>query len=153
MTPQEVKAICLKMAKEIGPRGKVWCRINMENEDGTIEFTVYDNWPMGETKLKVSAEDFATGVANLKAKWSAYQDQYRRDRVKKMALKIIEITALHGECTDAALRGCWEFDDRQITAFGADACEEANRMAANGPFSIVVKVGANGAPGLEDEAA
>jgi hypothetical protein len=53
-----------------------------------------------------------------------------------MALRIITITADQGACTDSALRMTGDFTDAEIAAYGAAACEEANRMADAGPFSI-----------------
>lgn len=148
MTPTEFKAAALAFANDIGPRAKIWASINYGDKHA-LEASVYTTWPTGDPEFKVYSDSFADLFSFIQSKWIEHQAAYRAKTIRKMALEIIRITAEQGQCTDAALRGIWQFSDEDVTTYGALACEDANKIANNGPFSIVVNGGAN-APGLEN---
>lgn len=137
------KAINL-FEKKIGPRANVSCFV-VGNGDGLpLYAAVYatGNYSSG-AEFSVQAETFAELFAAVGAKWTEYEEAHRSRTIRKMALAVIRITAELGECTDAALRNCGEFDPGQIKSYGEQACADANDIAGRGPFSIVVKGGAN----------
>lgn len=94
--------------------------------------------------LRVEADTLSELIEKLRSEWGKFSETHNARVVRKMALAIIRITAELGECTDAALRN--EFDAGQVNRFGERACADANEMAGKGPFAIVVRGGANGAP-------
>lgn len=145
MTPKEYAKATKKLAAEIGSRGRVSTFIN-DDRGHAIRACVYSNWPASDRLFEVEGDTFSETLEAVKAKWSDYQDTYRRATTRKMALKIIEITAAHGHCTDAALRGGYDFTEEEVTRFGSAACVDANEIAGKGPFEIVTLGGANGAP-------
>lgn len=97
----------------------------------------------GDT-VTVFAETWRDLVEKSRDEIAARADHRAVAVTRAMALKIIEITADLGECTDRALRA--EFDAKDVTAYSARAAEQANELASNGPFSVVITDGANGQP-------
>jgi hypothetical protein len=97
----------------------------------------------GSQDFRVDGDTFAELHNALTTKWAEYEAKHRAETIRRMALAIIRITAELGECTDAALRNCGEFDPGQIKSYGEQACNDANDIAGRGPFSIIVKGGAN----------
>jgi hypothetical protein len=147
MTPQEIFKAVRELREELGPRAVVDLYIGGD-DDSQIDkpISAYCR-PLGfGTGLPAISEyvsDWAEGIAVIRARWAEMSERAHADIIKKMALAIIRITAEQGECTDAALRA--EFDPADCERFGDTACEKANEMAANGPFSVRRLVGANAA--------
>lgn len=77
----------------------------------------------------------------VRAKHAETRDAHDATAIRAMALKIIELTADHGECTDAALRQ--HFDAGDVARLGDRAAADANEIAAGGPFAIVALGGSN----------
>jgi hypothetical protein len=129
--------------KSIGPRASISTFLAF-NDGAPLYCAVYPtgNYSKG-ADFSVQAETFSELFAAVQAKWAEYEADHRVRTIRKMALAIIRITAELGECTDAALRNCGEFDPGQINAYGEQACADANEIAGKGPFSIVVMGGAN----------
>lgn len=144
MTAQEYRIAILNLSRSIGPRAQIW---TMMNDEGRLFHTsLYSRGIGGATgnlDFRVDADTFAELYQGTADKWAEYEEAHRARTIRKMALAIIRITAELGECTDAALRNCGEFDPGQINAYGEQACNDANEIAGKGPFSIVVMGGAN----------
>lgn len=144
MTPKQFLAEVTAFAREIGPKAHISTTITSDAKH-VLSACVYVNWPRDYTAaFAVVAEDFPDLLAALRAKWTAHYADYSKQTIHKMALAVISITSTTGTCSDAALRE--KFTAEQIKAFSAEAVEHANRIAANGPFSIVTVARANGAP-------
>lgn len=143
ITPRDYEKAIRSFQSKIGPRANVSTFIN-SGENGPLYAAVYPtgNYSKGAV-FSVHAETFSELLAAVTAKWAEYEEAHRVRTIRKMALAIIRITAELGECTDAALRNCGEFDPGQISAYGEQACADANDIAGKGPFSIVVMGGAN----------
>lgn len=94
--------------------------------------------------VSADADTFEELLAAIKALWAESADRYHAERVRKMALAIIRITAEQGICTDAALRA-GEFSDSELKRYAEEAIADANEIASNGPFSIARIAGANAA--------
>jgi hypothetical protein len=150
MTPKEYKKAVSDLAASIGLRAVIYTSLDSDygdfKKDCIFEAAIY---PRGigsaeRCALRVAAADLDELFEKLTAGWAECSARYRAETVRKMALRIINLTAENGECTDAALRGD-VFSAGDVKMFGAEACEEANRIAAKGPFSIVSIKGANAA--------
>lgn len=149
MTPSQLKTAILALQKEIGPRAEIYVSLNTaswRSDEGSLFASVY---PRGlssseEMAFQVSADEGEDLLKKLRDGWAQHSARHRAELIRKMALRIINITAENGECTDAALRG-EVFTEADVRLYGDDACEEANRIAARGPFSIITIRGANAA--------
>lgn len=147
MTLAEFRKGYLALAREIGPRAEIYPSFN--DSGPILGASVY---PLGITsgrrdiEFRVHGETLSELLNALTVKWAEHSETYKRRTIRKMALAIIRTTADLGECTDAALRNCGDFDPGQIALFGQQACADANDIAGRGPFSIITKGGANGAP-------
>jgi hypothetical protein len=137
MTPREACIASRELEAKIGLKGRVSIYLHGKCGELPLAASLYDNWPMGDPIVTTDGHDFEEVITGLRVGWANYQDQHNASTVRKMALKIITITAEHGRCTQAALRMTHEFSEDQIAKYGEAACEEADKLAANGPFKIV----------------
>ena len=80
-------------------------------------------------------------IEKVKCTLADRADLRRSNVIRAMALRIIAITADLGECSDRALRA--EFDARDVQNYAQAAAEQANELAAGGPFAVLVTEGAN----------
>lgn len=153
MTPKEYAKGIVAFQSSMGTaNAHVTTYINTAaGRDAAIRAAVYSNWPSGDAEFEVQADTFTELFDAVKAKWIEHAAKYRAEMIRKMALKIITITANIGHCTDAALRGTFEFSEKDVTTYGAEACAEANEIAGKGPFEIVTLGGANGAPDTTED--
>ena len=110
------------------PKGLVFASIYPRDLTKGENFTVHaDRW---DDLLQASKDE------------NAKREDLRRDHtIRSMALKIIELTADLGECTDRALRS--EFPARDVQLYAKDAADKANDLAAGGPFAVLITDGAN----------
>lgn len=94
-------------------------------------------YPEGVSKnaVRVTANTFAELLALAKAKVVERTDTLGAKTIREMALRIISITADEGSCSEFSL--CKAFSAGEVKAYGDRACEEATRIAGNGPFLIV----------------
>jgi hypothetical protein len=143
MTPKQAKAEFLAFRREVGPRAELYATVEMDGGHNALYCSIYPSG-MGAHDLmfRVKADDWPELIAEARAKWAEHKDRHRAQSINKMALEIIRITHAFGSCTEAQLRGT-KFTAEDIAAYGAEACSEANKMAANGPFSIAPAAGAN----------
>lgn len=147
MTPQEIKAAVMALRKEVGPNSYVDGTISSDKyRDEIIMFVLYPDGIGGvsNTRLTTFADTWEEGLEKLRTQWVEYSERHRAERVRKMALEIIRITAEQGACTDAALRA-GDFTDEEVNRYSEDAIADANTIASNGPFSVVKLSGANAA--------
>lgn len=145
MTPTEIYEEARKLASEIGDKALVCTGINNNHPShAVITGTVYADGIVGDLTILERAQTYEDLFAQIRAKWLEHADRHREQAVENIALEIIRLTALHGECTDAALRGSG-FDAADVSRYGHDACTRADEMAKNGPFSITRLAGANAA--------
>ena len=145
MTPAEVKAELVALKAEMGSRANASASIDASPHRGrqNIFLHAYPHGYAGKS-ISVWADDWADGLRQLRAIWEEAAERLRAEHVRKMALAIIRITAEQGVCTNAALRAD-EFNDDDVERYGTAAVEDANGIAANGPFSITRLAGANAA--------
>jgi hypothetical protein len=144
MTPTEIRDRCKAMAKDVGPHALVTVSVNVKSYDPKepLSASLYAYWPARyEADVSVNGDDWETLFAELGAKWTAFQSEYRTRVTRDMALEIIRMTAERGQCTDSNLRA--KFRPEDVAQFGESACIVANGMAANGPFVITATTGAN----------
>lgn len=133
-----------QLAASVGPKAEICTSVS--NYGPAYRATLYANGLVGtksDLSFSVHGETFAEALLALSMKWAEHSAIHEQRIVRKMALAIIRITADLGECTDAALRNCGEFDPGQVKRYGAAACEDANTIAGKGPFSIIAAGRAN----------
>lgn len=143
-TPAQIKNSLAAIVKEAGPRAYADVTVSVSDyPTAMVSAVLYPEGVGGRVhSIRVSGESFSEALTKLRAAWDAGKDKAQAILLRKMALAVIEISTDIGACTDAALRGR-DFSQDQIDRFGALACEEATRLAAGGPFSIVTSKGAN----------
>ena len=138
MTPLQYRESLYDLMKIIGPKAECYTSLN---ENGPLfHVALYANGITSRNTdgyLRVEADTFSDLLTKVKAAWSDYETRHRSTMIRKMALAIIRITADLGQCTDAALRNCGEFDLMEVKRYGELACVEANELAGKGPFHIV----------------
>lgn len=145
MTPKEIQAAVRALRDEIGGKCDVSFWIASDAYRGK-PITIHCR-PRGykvDAYIHGEVDDWPEALAFVRAKWAEIAADVRRETVRKMALAIIRITADIGQCTNAALRAD-DFTERDIEMYGEEACQQADSMAANGPFKITALVGANAA--------
>lgn len=143
MTPKEIQAEIIQVMKDVGPRSRLFVSINEYSSEGSIYAALYPDGMTRDSAFSIYADEWAEMFVAVRARWAAMSAEYRKKTIRKIALEIIRRTAEEGVCTDAALRG--EFTDSEVETFGAEAVEDANQIASNGPFSITKLAGANAA--------
>ncbi|KLK91392.1 hypothetical protein AA309_20025 [Microvirga vignae] len=156
MTPQEIKAQCRALADLVGPQAEltVWIdegRHRPEQSGRTIGMSLYPNGITGRSEgtLYAYADTWEEAFANMRIQWDARAASFHKAKIRAMALKIIEITQDWEVCSEARLRAF--FDPGEIEQLGPLALEQANRMAANGPFTIEPSPAGNRRDGDTDE--
>jgi hypothetical protein len=140
---QNYRAGVARLTAEAGRKAEVFTSVNDSGK--CFRARLYANGICGSTDMDFSVEGdtLAELLCKLQEKWAQYSATHRARTTRKMALAIIRLTAELGECTDAALRNCGEFDHTQVTDLGEAACNDANEIAGKGPFTIVAIGGAN----------
>jgi hypothetical protein len=148
MTPVEAATAYREFLKSVGPDANIYVSLNVgifEARKGTLHAMLY---PAGichsSGYVSADADTFEDLLAAIGSVWAESADRNRAERVRKMALEIIRITAEQGACTDAALRAD-EFTADEVSRYSEAAIADANEIASNGPFSIVRLAGANAA--------
>ena len=140
MTPSEIHTAITSLRKEVGYRAYVSVDIVADDllrgGDKVVAGCLYPDGISGKSvSVRVNGHDFGEVIDLLRFKWSERRESEERQTIRLMALEIINITADMGACSDAALRA-GKFSNDDVTRFGDQACEEANRIAAGGPFTI-----------------
>jgi hypothetical protein len=146
MTPQEIQAAVKALRDEIGPKCELSLYVNGKNAlkpiDGHCRPRGYGaDSPFISTGCH---EGWLDALDDCRQQWLAMKADIEKDVLRRMALAIIRITADTGACTNAALRAD-DFTEQDIAEFGDAACQQADEMASNGPFTIAVLQGANAA--------
>lgn len=134
MTPQEAAAELLALRKQVSAKADMYAYLN--EDTGKLKCALQ---PAGisatGTRLTAEADDWPELIAGIRAAWAEYSDTHRRETIRSMALEIIRATAEHGMCSDFTLR--MKFSAEDVARYCADAIEDANEIASNGPFSVV----------------
>lgn len=140
LTPREARDAFDAFTKEVGPKASVY--VSLSGHSGKALYcSVNPNGILGKEQFHVCADTFEELLAAVRAAWITHGDTFTANKIRALALKIIEITHDLGECTDAALRA--SFDPRDIERHGAQAVELANAMSEHRPFTIIATVGTN----------
>jgi hypothetical protein len=144
LTVREARKALDALRVQIGPNAEVYVSIvTAKHRHHGLSAQLYPSGIMGKVSLFVTGDTLRELVTACQEKWAEHVDLHATNIRREMALAIIAITADLGECTDAALRA--KFDAEDVARHGDAAVEQANAMAANGPFSIVRLSGANDA--------
>jgi hypothetical protein len=137
MTPKEIVAERLRCMKVIGGRADIFIHIGRSVEQ-PLSAMCYLNGIVhsDDRRFGVDAVEWDELFEKLMDRWREYESKYLAETVRKMALEIIKITAERGECTEAALRACCDFTPDQVDSMLDRAIDDANKIAANGPFTV-----------------
>lgn len=126
---------------EIGYDAKVTVGLNLDADESIGEYVVGALWPKGTVETKVpavraSGKNFAEVLQSLKDGWEEAKDQYRRQRIRTMAMLIVNITDGLGACSTEDLIKTGQFSEQEVKAYGEEAVSDANRLLTTGPFKI-----------------
>jgi len=135
----EIRAQLATLKAEVGSKAEVSFTVGLDSHSAYVYLA--PEGILGKRRLIEHGNSFEECFEKVTTRWRECAESCRAETVKKMALAIIRLTAELGECSDAALRA--EFDSTEVSRYGQEACELANKMAANGPFKIVATAGDN----------
>lgn len=150
MTPQEIRNAVDEIAKPFGPEAYVDVQIKAGGHWMGNTLISAQCFPYGVGKdhcIRATGDTFEDALDELRSKIADDQQKIDTATVRKLALKIIELTMDLGECSISALRGAG-FDQWKIKRFGAAACEQAGKMAAGAPF-VILTANSNNPPVTE----
>lgn len=125
-------------AKEVSPQASVIVGLNANQycrNVAPLHATLYPRGVGYDRAFSVDGDTYADLLANTRAAWADHGDKHGAETIRNMALQIISITADEGSCSEFSL--CKAFSAGEVKTYGDRACEEATRIAGNGPFSIV----------------
>ncbi|MBL4753620.1 MAG: hypothetical protein JKY52_08530 [Flavobacteriales bacterium] len=120
-----------------------------KNGNGYIYTKLSDGIPLAEVhfhpfgvcgtpdlRITATAPTFKEACEDCTRQWLAHKTTHELDRVKDMALKIIELTFRNNECCESALRG-EGFTHDEVKKLGSRASTMAGDMADGAPFIIL----------------
>jgi hypothetical protein len=146
MEARLIRHEAIKLERELGPSTELFIMINTRNwsaDKGPISCGIYPRGVGQDRALTIYASSWEEMFTEVRSEWAKHSEKARRNIIRKMALEIIRLTA-EGNCTDSALRGN-KFSSEEVAEYGAEACEDANQIASNGPFVIAMIKNANAA--------
>ena len=137
MTCSEIFDELKSIASKTGPKGEAYISMSTREQQYQVSASCY---PEGITGGKHAIYgygcDFETALAELREKVAGQLALIHANRIREMALAIMETAFDTGECSDAALRG-QGFSQNEIDTLGENALERANAIADGGPYEIV----------------
>lgn len=140
LTIAEAREAFRAIAAEMGGQAYLSASIIIQGSPMLVA-GLYPKGLTGPEAFHVHADTWADLAAKAREVWAEKSDLYTATTKRAMALKIIEITADIGECTDAALRATFGADE--VERFADAAAEQANALAAGGPFSVTITTNTN----------
>jgi hypothetical protein len=140
LTHAEAAKAFREFQSDVGPSAAVSISVNTGRHNPSRANLTATVWPDGVGSLKnntirADGDTYAELFDAIKAEWDKQKDAHGAKTIREMALKIISITADDGACSEFSL--CKAFSAGEVKTYGDRACEEATRIAGNGPFSIV----------------
>lgn len=112
--------------------------IYAEARHGTADLSIYPAGITGrgdEPRTHIKAAAWPEAFALARAWIANHTTVHRDNRIRAMALAIIDLTDQHGRCDRAMLRRR-EFSDAEIDTIKDAACQRASEMSANAPFAV-----------------
>jgi hypothetical protein len=141
LTIAEARAAFRSLSAEINPRADVFVSVNGGTTGSDLRATVYPEGMTRSASFPIFGDTWRELLDAARSEWAKRSATYNAATIRAMALKIIEVTADIGECTDRALRADFGLGD--VERFAEAAAEQANALAAGGPFSVTITSGAN----------
>jgi hypothetical protein len=137
LTHAEAVLAAKSLRDEVGPNAEVYIELCTTRwaPSESLRGAIYPNGVGKSDAVRAYANTYAAVISALKAEWAKHADTASAKTIRDMALKIISITADEGTCSELSL--CRAFSAGEVKTYGDRACEEATRIAGNGPFSIV----------------
>lgn len=142
-TPASLRADLSAFQKKVGKKASISCGLTFYDAPPICVY-LYP-WGLASSQklrglsipdyISISCDLWEEVLPALESKWQEVYGHFEQARTRQLAFHIIEITALKGHCTTAAL--CAEdFTHEEIEQLESEAIALANEMASNGPFSI-----------------
>lgn len=135
MTAIELRAHEAALVKLIGtPRAHVHITTMAYDEPAYIACS--PDFPADQGRATFRGATWPEVLSAAYAWASTRQTVWRAERIRLLALAIIDLTDAHGACEVHHLRAR-QFTQHEITTLHAEACRRANEMAGGAPFSVV----------------
>lgn len=138
MTPHQIRDALAALKKHIGGPN-TYLSLDFRKDPNPLHLTIYPNDILTKTRDEVFHSEAASWEAlftNANAAWETHKDRIHAAVIRRMALEIIRITADTGQCTDRDLR-LTDFTEAQVTTYAQRAADEADTIAATGPFAVI----------------
>lgn len=141
MKSTEVYSALNELQKRVGPNAYVTLSITAKN-GATVNVSIYPRGILrsGEP-IRAEGSSFEAALTAANNVWNDYHAKFHRDTIRRMALKIVDLTHANGTCERSALR--MDFTDDTIKQLGDEACALAGEMAAGAPYSIIDRAKSN----------
>lgn len=127
---------------EVGFDAKITVGLNLDAEADPGEYVVGALWPKGtmETKfpaVRATGKTFNETLQCLKDGWEEAKSLYRQQRIRTMAMLIMNMTEVNGSCSEQDLIKTGQFNEREVKEYGIYAVSDANMLTTKGPFKLV----------------
>ena len=111
--------------------------IYSECRSGKATLSLYPNGitGSGDVRHHVYAPTWPEAFAAARAWIANHATVHRDNRIRAMALAIIDLTDQHGRC-DRAMLVRRQFSGAEVDDLKVAACQRASEMSANSPFSV-----------------
>jgi len=97
-----------------------------------VSFRAYGRY---ETDKTIYGDTWPDAITAARAFLATHATVHRDNRIRAMALAVIDLTDQFGRC-DRAMLARREFSGAEIDALKDAACVRASEMSANSPFSV-----------------
>ena len=138
MTAAELREHANEMCRQLGDHSQVFISTR-ESGGGSVlvRVSVYPSGCINSADAEQFTGDDWPAAINAAYAWIATRPIIARaERVRKMALAIIDIKDQDGSVTERRLRAR-DFTAAEITDLGAEACARAAELCLGAPFEIV----------------
>lgn len=136
MTAKDLLVHIDALAKEAGRGRRVTaCFLSGYPDRAAADLTIEapgDNW---RDRPHFKGETWPEAFALARAWIATHATVHRDNRIRAMALAVIDLTDQFGRC-DRAMLVRREFSGTEIDALKDAACQRASEMSANSPFSV-----------------
>lgn len=136
MTPRELADALGEFTRATG--NDVYVSFNDRKDRPAIHVSMYHG-----SLYKANGQAFAFDVESLedvipmlRTECAKYIESRKLETVKILALEIIRVTDLKGNCSAADLRLLPKITANDVDLYGQEACAMADEMAGKGPFSL-----------------
>lgn len=132
MTARDIGQHALVLREMLGGKAEVFASADLSG----AALQVYpDGLLNSRTGNFIREATWPEAFAAARAWIATHATVHRDNRIRAMALAIIDLTDQHGSCTRAMLTRR-EFSGAEVDDLKGAACQRASEMSANAPFSV-----------------